>query len=204
MAYDDAADTPLWEAAAVGNVERVRELLCFGEDPDKRYEGQTSLMFAAAGGHLAACQLLIANGADVHLRDSYQQTSLHWAARKKRPEIVRLLLSEGSDPHARSILYGETPADIARLSGDVVLVRLLVYELPSVAPSRRPPCGVDTKEAGGNPAPEPPQPVPKLPRPGVKPPVQPASPAIDAAPPPVVAPPIPERKRVPPPPERLT
>jgi len=103
----EARTTPLdvFEAATVGDVARLRELL----DQDSSLvtaqsaDRTTALHFAAFFAQPEAVRLLLDRGADVHAVSPTfgNVTPLHSAAAAKSPEIVRMLLEAGADPNAR-------------------------------------------------------------------------------------------------------
>ena len=70
-----------------------------GADVDAKDEprGQTALMWAAAEGHAAVVQALIAAGADVHARLPSGFTPLLFAVRQGHIGVVRALLEAGAD-----------------------------------------------------------------------------------------------------------
>lgn len=72
----------IWFAAQYGDLERVRKLLSQRTSVDVRDKsGYTALHYAARGGHLDVCKVLLANGADINaVTKSGQATALHRAA----------------------------------------------------------------------------------------------------------------------------
>jgi ankyrin repeat protein len=126
----------VFEAAAFGRTERLRELLqddpaaanAFGED------GFQPLGLACFFGHVEAARLLLDRGADsnslarnVHL----QVAPLHSASASEnkdeptRYELCELLLDHGADPNLKQG-GGFTALDSARQNGDERLERLLL------------------------------------------------------------------------------
>ena len=68
----------------------------------------TLLTAAATHGRLETVNMLVAEGADIELKDGYNDTPLKAAAREGQLEIVNFLLSEGSDPNTEG-KGGSTP-----------------------------------------------------------------------------------------------
>lgn len=61
---------PIHDAAAAGDLERVKERVMSGSDPDLQDEkGRRAIHYAAPGGHLEVCQWLVSVGADPASRD---------------------------------------------------------------------------------------------------------------------------------------
>src|SRR5215212_520503 len=123
------------EAAAIGDTERLRELL--DRDPALvnawSPDGGQPLHFAAFFGHVEACRLLLERGADVdeHARGFNGVAPINSAAANDpKPnevctEIVRLLLDAGADPAAAQG-GGSTALHSAAFSRNTELARLLV------------------------------------------------------------------------------
>jgi uncharacterized protein len=126
---DHGATLDVFEASAVGDVDRLRELLV--EDPsrvnDFAPDGFTPLGLAAFFRHPEAVRLLLANGADVNLasRNTQRVTPLHSAVAGGSVEIVRDLLAHGPDVHARQDL-GFTPLHGAAADGNEEMIGLLL------------------------------------------------------------------------------
>jgi ankyrin repeat protein len=127
----------VFEAAAFGRVERLRELLdedaaranAFGED------GFQPLGLACFFGHVAAARLLLERGADPNTlaRNEHIQTNaLHAAAAAEnkdeatRYELCELLLDHGADPDIAQGGNEFRAIDAARANGDERLERLLL------------------------------------------------------------------------------
>jgi ankyrin repeat protein len=106
-----AADPELdvFEAAAVGRRERLRELI--DEDPALANawaeDGFQPLGLASFFGHVDAARLLVERGADVNSasRNEFKVMPLHSAAATGDPEVryelAELLLQHGADANAR-------------------------------------------------------------------------------------------------------
>jgi ankyrin repeat protein len=129
----------IFEAAALGRTERVRELLderpelanAFGDD------GFQPLGLSCFFGHLDAARLLLERGADPNTlaRNEHIKTNaLHAAAaaenkdQETRYALCKLLLDSGADPNTAQGggEEGYRAIDAARQNGDQRLERLLV------------------------------------------------------------------------------
>lgn len=120
----------IFDAAAVGDVERLTELLDGDGDLIGAYseDGYTPLHFAAFFDRGKALRLLLDRGADIAAvaRNDMQVQPLHSAVAADSREIVAALLAAGADPNARQE-GGITPlmaAEQKEPEGD--MVRLLL------------------------------------------------------------------------------
>jgi ankyrin repeat protein len=126
---DHGATLDVFEASAVGDVDRLRELLV--EDPSRvnafAPDGFTPLGLAAFFRHPEAVRLLLTNGADVNVasRNTQRVAPLHSAVAGGTVEIVRDLLAHGADVHARQEL-GFTPLHGAAADGNEEMIRMLL------------------------------------------------------------------------------
>ena len=74
--------------------------------------GITPLITAAANGHVAVAEMLIAAGADVNLKSTISwSTPLHRAAEWGQLEVVQLLLRHGADKKLKND-DGRKPVDV--------------------------------------------------------------------------------------------
>lgn len=95
----------LFDAVVAGDVDRVKELLAAGEDPnDLGPRGRTALMAAAESGDEKMVAALLEAGGEPMLTDDLGETALVIAAAHGRAGVCRLLL-----PHA-----GDDERDLAR------------------------------------------------------------------------------------------
>jgi len=124
-------DEELLKAAEKGDVDRVRELLRRGANPNTRgKDGITPLHLAAHHGYVGIARLLLEHGADVNARDKDGYTPLHWTAfygkyDVARHDVARLLLNRGADVDARD-RYDSTPLHLAAFVGSLDVVKLLL------------------------------------------------------------------------------
>jgi uncharacterized protein len=129
----EGRELDVFEAAALGRSERLRELL--DADPALANawaeDGFQPLGLASFFGHLEAARLLVESGAEINSasRNSFSVMPLHSAAASRdadvRYEISKLLLEAGADPNARQ--QDEfTPLMEAEQVGDERLRQLLL------------------------------------------------------------------------------
>jgi cytohesin len=118
----------LFDAVAAGDVRAVRRALTDGAQPNTRRDGATALHVAVHDGHLEIAALLLAQGADVELRDGYfDHTPLELSLGGVRLEMVELLLARGADVNARGHKR-RTPLFTAAFNADPAFVKLLVRQ----------------------------------------------------------------------------
>ena len=110
-----APDISIHEAAALGNIEVVKQFLDSGTDVNAKDEtGGTPLDEAAGWGRKDIVELLIAKGADVNAKfDDDGSTPLHLAAWKGHFETAELLIAADADVNAK-MEDGDTPLDLAK------------------------------------------------------------------------------------------
>jgi uncharacterized protein len=119
----------VFESAAVGRLERVRELL--DDDPALvtafSPDGFTPLHLAAFFGHPEIARLLVERDADTNAvaRNPMRVMPLHSAAAARQLEIAELLVDHGADVSA-SQERGFTPLHEAAQDGHIELARLLL------------------------------------------------------------------------------
>jgi uncharacterized protein len=117
------------EAAAVGDVDRLRELVELRPELTNALasDGFTPLHLAAFFGRTDAVRLLLDRGADANTTatNDTRVAPLHSAAAGGDREAVRLLLAAGADPNARQ-RGGFAPLHAAAAAGDRELAELLL------------------------------------------------------------------------------
>jgi ankyrin repeat protein len=127
----------VFEAAALGRTERLRDLLAEDESRANAVgdDGFHPLGLACFFGHVDAARLLLDHGADVNMlsRNEHVQTAaIHAAAaaneqgadESTRYELVKLALERGADPNLRQG-GGFRAIDAARQNGDTRVEALL-------------------------------------------------------------------------------
>ena len=118
---DVGGQSPLFYAAATGNVETVKLLIASGCDANEADNlQQTPLFYACRDGRLAVVQCLIENGANPRHMDRNAQTALFYAARENRREICEFLVRYGSLPDHVD-LTGRRPSFFAKAAGHTEL-----------------------------------------------------------------------------------
>ena len=131
------AELDVFEAAALGDADRVHELLHV--DPSLvdacSPDDGTALHFAAFFAQPETASLLVEHGADVHAVSTTfgNVTPLHSAAAGGSAEIVRVLLAAGADANARQN-GGFTALHAAAQNGDAAMVRDLLDHGAAVDP----------------------------------------------------------------------
>ena len=125
----DGAELDVLEAAALGDAERLRELV--SGDPElaalRSADGFTALHYAAFFGTADAARVLLEHGADpgAVAGNDMRVQPLHSAAAVDANETARLLLDAGADPNAVQE-GGFRPIDAAVHNGNDELYELLV------------------------------------------------------------------------------
>jgi ankyrin repeat protein len=125
----ERTELDVFEAAAFGRVDRLRELL--DDDAEEANalapDGFTALHFAAFFGQPEAARLLLERGAGpgATARNDMRVQPLHSAAAADHTEIARMLLDAGADPN-ESQEGGFVPLHAAAQNGNAELVDLLL------------------------------------------------------------------------------
>ena len=152
LSGDPAID--VFEAASLGNVERLGELLVADPSSATAYsaDGFTALHFPAFFGGAACALVLLDGGADVdaHGRGWMTGTPLNSAAAGRHADVARLLLEHGADPNARQG-SGWTPLHSAAHNGDPdTVVLLLAHGADPAATNDDGATGLSMAEQSGN------------------------------------------------------
>lgn len=126
---DAAGSLDIFEASALGRVDRVRQLLREHPSLVSAYapDGFYPVGLAAFFGHLEVVNVLIAAGADIHAaaRNPFKVQAIHAAVASKNLDIVRAVLGAGADPNAAQ-QQGFRPMHESGSSGNRALAELLM------------------------------------------------------------------------------
>jgi ankyrin repeat protein len=106
-------------AVATYNEQDANELSPLG------LSGLTPLGIAAIYGHRNVAEFLLDRGANLDVRNGFEQTPLHTAAEHGSTDVAKLLLDRGADVNARDFL-GATPLGWAALRGQKNVAALLI------------------------------------------------------------------------------
>lgn len=88
----------LISASENGDIEKVRELLKSGVNPNVKDEGETPLMLAAIHGHVEIAEMLLGACANPDEQDNEGRTALLWSGYKEQHEVAWVLLDYGANP----------------------------------------------------------------------------------------------------------
>lgn len=117
--------TPLMHACRVGNLSAARMLLEAHAEVNARDKfGCASLSAAIVNDNVELVKLLLSYGADLHAVDLWGENALMLAVRCNRKAIVDVLLKAGAERLMRN-KYGQDARAIARMQGDLELVKLV-------------------------------------------------------------------------------
>ena len=116
----------IFQAAATGNIGRIKELLANGAGVNQRDNfGFTALHLAASRGHEAvATRLIIELGADINQQSRPGMAALHCAAMNGHEAVVARLIELGADMN-QTTYKGKTAVDIATAYNRHTIVALL-------------------------------------------------------------------------------
>jgi ankyrin repeat protein len=129
MLVERGAPVSVFEAAAIGDARRVRQML--DDQPELilsfSHDGWTLLHLAAHFGQLAVAELLLARGAEVDVRstNALANTPLHAALAGGHPAMARRLVDQGANVKAVDA-GGYAPLHLASDQGDAEMVGLLL------------------------------------------------------------------------------
>ncbi|MBV9216719.1 MAG: ankyrin repeat domain-containing protein [Acidobacteria bacterium] len=120
--------TPLAQAVADDDLDKVRDLLAHGENvngKDENYDNITPLFIAVENGSVEMVKLLLGFGAKVNARNKDKQTPLMYLDRDATPELVEVLLRAGAKVNAVD-KDGNSPLIRAAADCDPEIVKALL------------------------------------------------------------------------------
>lgn len=126
MAQTPASGAALRQAAQSGDTAAIERLIARGaalDEPDS--SGQTALLLAVAGNHVAGARRLIEAGASINAQASNQDTPWLLAGARGRAEIIALMLPRRPDLSIRN-RYGGNALIPACERAHVEAVKLLL------------------------------------------------------------------------------
>ena len=124
---DNKGKPPLGELHTPGKSSLVQALLKAGAKPnDAGDDGTTALISAVYRNDFATASLLIANGADVNIKNRSGKTALHEAARLYKVEVAEALTSSKDLNLDATDEEGKTALHIAAEGGAPKIIELLV------------------------------------------------------------------------------
>src|SRR5688572_29549357 len=129
MIADAAGEIDIFEAAALGRADRVKDLLRSDASLASAYsaDGFPLVGLAAFFGHLEAVKVLIEAGANIHAAatNAFKVQAIHAAVASKNLDIVRAVLEAGADPNAMQ-QQGFRPMHESGSTGNRELAELLM------------------------------------------------------------------------------
>lgn len=119
----------IYEAAALGRIERVRELLDADSSLASAYspDGWTALHLAAFFGHTEVVAALLDAGAGIDMvSNNMGNTALQAAVAGNREDVVKLLVERGADVDYRTANGGYAAIHNAASTGNTEIARTLI------------------------------------------------------------------------------
>jgi len=110
---EDKPPSDIWEAAAKGDVEAIKDFLAKDNKiGDQNKNGYSILHIAARTGQTAVAEFALANGANINLPSNSKKTPLHYTAQLNQLAMAKLLVEAKADLEAKDN-KGRTALDLA-------------------------------------------------------------------------------------------
>jgi ankyrin repeat protein len=117
---DHVVTSPIWVAAAYGQIEVMKLLLAGAANPQQRAsDGSTPFFVACSAEHLEVIQLLHASGVDMTQADNAGITPANIAACKGNCELMKLLYDLGVDMDTPGSIYLGAENEVGSLKANM-------------------------------------------------------------------------------------
>lgn len=128
MTLAGCATPPLTKAVWDNDIPGIQSALKKGADVNAKNGewGKTALMEASQVGNIEVVKVLLDAGADVNLKDEYDDTALLFSTWKCRTAVTQLLIDKGADVNIQNKGHEATPLMQAAECGDVTSVKALL------------------------------------------------------------------------------
>ena len=124
--YLELLNEPLDAAAHANNPACARELVQWGADPNRLFNGAPSSVTAASAGNMECLDVLMEFGCDIDVQSENGFTPLMKACEHGHNEVAVMLIDAGANRDKRSIPAGQTALMIAAERGNVELCSSLL------------------------------------------------------------------------------
>ena len=124
--YLELLNEPLNAAVHSNHPRCVKELITYGADPNRLFNGEPSSVVAASEGNLESLLVIMESGCDLNRQSDLGFTPLMKACEHGNNEIVLTLIDAGADRDIKSKAAGLTALMIAAQRGNVHLCRALL------------------------------------------------------------------------------
>ena len=141
--YLELLNEPLNAATYANNPDCVAELIQWGADTNRLFNGEPASVVAASAGNLETLNVIMKCGCDLDRQSELGFTPLMKACEHGHNEIARALIDAGADRDVKSISAGLTALMIAAQRGNALLCHALLEPETSTG---TPGCAKDVKE----------------------------------------------------------
>ena len=124
--YLELLNEPLSAATFADHTECVEELLKWGADPTRLFNGEPAVVVAASAGHTRSLKIIIERGGNIDCRNQTGYSPLMKACASGHNEVVACLVNFGADRDIVTIPGGQTALMIAANKGNLSLCQMLL------------------------------------------------------------------------------